>query len=182
MGRTRKFMASTAIVATVGALGAAMLAAPGGAQVQQPPPLCTIAVTASGTTPGSTVSISGTAPASTLVTVFMDGPDANDAQQTATSASAPADNAAWGPVSFTMPVAGTYNFTAQLPERYGSAVCLGPNGETVIPVQVAGASTALPRTGSNNTSRYVIAAFSLIAIGAVFLIGAKRRREAHSRV
>jgi LPXTG-motif cell wall-anchored protein len=174
----RKFLATTAMVGILGSMAAIGLGAPVGAQTQLPPPICTFtAVAGSTTSVPTTITVSGTAPADTVVTVRLNGGN----PKTATSASAPTANAPWGPVTYDITAPGTYEITVQLPGAYGSAFCLGPNNQTVIPITVAAATAALPRTGSD-TSQYVLAALALIGVGAIFVIGARRRRSVSTHV
>lgn len=167
----RKLLASMTLAATA-ALGAVALvgsAAPAGAQT---PIVCTFLVSSTDLAATGPVSVSGTAPGSTLVTVLLDGvPQGSDTSDAATGA--------WGPIAVNIP-AGGGQISIQLPQVYAELPCIGNGGADVVRVLVETATQALPRTGSE-TRQYVFLGSALLAIGLVLFVGAKRRREVHSR-
>jgi len=57
--------------------------------------------------------------------------------------------------------------------------CIGPGGQTVIRIAPA-AAARLAFTGSSNTMRNVLIAFSAIAIGTVLVVGTRRRNRVNA--
>lgn len=162
----RRLLATVTVATAL--LGAAALTGPSaGAQ----PLTCTFTVSATVLATGGPVDVSGTAPPSTQVSVFLDGVLA------ATTTSAPVTGA-WGPVPVT--VTATSAISVSIAPTYGTTPCIGIAGEQVEVVRVAGATASLPRTGSD-TGQTVAAAAALVGVGLVLLVGARRRRAAQQR-
>jgi LPXTG-motif cell wall-anchored protein len=114
---------------------------------------------------GGPVSVSGTAPADTNVRIFVNGVLVATAPTSATGA--------WGPVVINITATSTITVSA---DNYPATPCLG-NGN----VNVAQAQ-ALPRTGSDSTKPYVLAGATLLVVGLVLTIAARRRETARGRV
>jgi LPXTG-motif cell wall-anchored protein len=128
---------------------------------------CTFTVTPT-TLPsgGGSVTVSGTAPEGSTITVFKNG--VKDGTTTA------ADDGSW---SIVVSVTATTDITVSFGTNYPPAACApGP-----IRVTVAAAVTPaqqLAFTGSSNTLTYVLAALAAITLGTILVVGVRRRREA----
>jgi LPXTG-motif cell wall-anchored protein len=129
---------------------------------------CSFTVTPTTLPPGGgTVTVSGTAPAGSTITIFKNG----GADGTTTAAA----NGSW---SIVVSVTTTTDITASFGTNYPPAAC----GAAVrVVVQAAVSRPQLAVTGSSNTSTYVIAAVAAIALGAVFVVGSRRRRKTAGR-
>ena len=150
------------------------LGAPAGAGVTDSVS-CDFALSATSLAGPGTVTVSGTAPGSTEVHIFLVVNGVSTEVPGSPVLSTPVTGL-WGPVQVS--IAETSDIRVSLDPSYGETPCVGPGSINV----ARPAAAALPRTGSNNTEQFVVAALVLIAIGAVLVVGAKRRREAHSRV
>jgi LPXTG-motif cell wall-anchored protein len=114
---------------------------------------------------GGSVQVSGTAPADTTVRVFVNGTLATTAKSSNTTG-------AWGPVTLAITATSTVSVSA---DNYPATPCAG-----VGTITVATATAALPRTGSD-TSQYVLAGISLVVVGIVLTVAARRRDTARGR-
>jgi LPXTG-motif cell wall-anchored protein len=141
---------------------------------------CAFTVTPTTVTPGQSVTVSGTAPGTTQVTILLNGVPAPGASPSATVLSDPVTGA-FGPVTVPITQAGTNQISIQLPVNYASLVCVGNGGTDVVEVLANAASQALPRTGSD-TSTYVLVGVVLVGVGAALVVGARRRRNARTHV
>jgi LPXTG-motif cell wall-anchored protein len=112
---------------------------------------------------GGTVTVTGTAPAGSSITVFESG-----TQVATTTANS---SGAW---SVTVTVTATTDISAS----FGSApyplnACTTVSGHVV----VAGAVIALAFTGSSHTTTYVLIGVAAFVVGLVLLVAARRRRH-----
>jgi LPXTG-motif cell wall-anchored protein len=169
----RRIFATLAVAGVVGATALGALALPAGAGVSDSLS-CSFTASSTDLTGPGPVQVSGTAPASTEVHIFL--------QVGATTTEVPgspvlsdAVTGAWGPI--TVDITATSTIVVSVEPAYSNLPCTG-----VGLVSVSTVTAGLPRTGSNDTGQYVVAALVLIAVGSVLVVGAKRRRDAHSRV
>jgi hypothetical protein len=154
-----------ALLGAVGVSGVALVAAPGAAQT--PPLTCTFLASPAVLPPdGGVVSVSGTAPASSVVRVFADG------ELVATTFSDPVT----GSFSVQVVVTTSVEITVAV-DDYPNTPCTGVG---VAPGEVTrGQATGrLPRTGSSGTGRLVRVGVSALALGMVLVVGARRRAGA----
>jgi LPXTG-motif cell wall-anchored protein len=142
----------------------------------QSPSTCSFSIDPSSLSAVGTVTITGTAPEPSQVTVYVDGHDVG---------TTPTVNGSW---SLAVPdVKPGANLSANYSDGDGNAYthdCSGAGGvsvERVIvdPVAVQAAGAQLAFTGSSNTSTYVIVGAAALLAGLVLLFLA-RRRSIHS--
>lgn len=121
---------------------------------------------------GGTVTVSGVAPGSTVVRVFLDG------VLVATTTSAPVT----GAFTVTLVITASGEITVAL-DGYPSTPCIGVGGEQVErAVQVAGSSAArLPTTGANETRPIVLVGLTALSLGTVLVVATRRRTRVHGR-
>jgi LPXTG-motif cell wall-anchored protein len=123
---------------------------------------------------GGTISVKGTAPGDTDVHITVTS--STDGTQTATAHSN-ATTGAWGPVDFHITSTATVSVT--LAPFYPATFCIGPAS---VSVESAAASTALPRTGSNDTKPFVLIGVALLVVGTVLVIATRRRERTRGGV
>jgi LPXTG-motif cell wall-anchored protein len=125
---------------------------------------CTFTVTPTTLPPGGgTLTVSGTAPPGSNITVFEGG------TQVATTTADGSGN--W---SVNVNVAATTDITASFGTTpYPLNACTTVNGHVV----VAGAAAALAFTGSSHTTTYVLGGVAALVAGSVLVIAARRRRH-----
>lgn len=153
------------------------LAAPAGAGVT-PTFSCSFNVSPTTLPPGGgLVTVSGVAPGSTVVRVFVDG----ELAATTTSARITGE---W---SVEVLITATSEITVAL-DGYPQTPCIGVGGENVergpdSGTIVVGGSTAtrLAFTGSSDTRPYVLLGVGAVCVGLVLVVAARRRTRVHGR-
>jgi LPXTG-motif cell wall-anchored protein len=176
----RRRLGTLIAVAMLALAAAGLLAGPVGAQT---PPIttvfsCSYSVDPSGLPDGGGfVTISGVAPGSTIVRVFIDG------ELVATTTSAPVT----GAFAVTVFITASVEVTVAL-DGYPSTPCIGVGGSEVTQdgntTTVAGSSatrTRLPTTGANETKPIVMVGLGAIALGLVLVVAARRRVSVNGR-
>lgn len=133
---------------------------------------CTFTMSATTLGPGGgPVQVSGTAPADTPVKVLVNGVVVAETQSSKVDGS-------WGPLTVT--ITATSDVSVSISEFYPATPCVGPGGTSVERVTVAGA--ALPRTGSNGVEPMVLAGITVLVVGLVLTVAARRRETARGRI
>ena len=168
---------STLLVMVVLASSAVALTPPPGQGRPASPGVCQFAIAPVDATgavgPGSvTVSVIAlpTIDESLLVQLFVNGSVAQSRSVTPP----PALPVVFAPITVVTGDTISANYILRGVSTY-STVCATASGQTV--VRVGGAqATRLAFTGSSNTSTMVLVAVSALALGTVFLVGARRRR------
>jgi LPXTG-motif cell wall-anchored protein len=166
----RKFV-GIAVLGLLGALFAVPMLSAGAQQVQPTAGTCTFNVT--GTSPNFVVS--GTAPASTTVTLYF-APDAGGVRGAVGSQPGPA-------FSFPFAAPSSGNISVGYVTTDGNAYtaeCATVDGLLAVHVEVAGESVAvgpLAFTGSSNTPSYVLIGVAAVVLGAVLVVAARRRSQ-----
>jgi LPXTG-motif cell wall-anchored protein len=163
------------VAASLAVLGG--LSAPAGAGVS-PTFSCSFSVSPTTLPPGGgTVTLTGVAPGSTVVRVFLDG------QLVATTTSAPVT----GEWSVQIVITASAEITVAL-DGYPETPCIGVGGENVernpqqSSIIVGGATaTRLARTGSSDTRPFVLIGLTAVCVGLVLLVAARRRTRVHGR-
>lgn len=177
----RRRLGALIAAALVTLVAAGVLAAPVGAQTA---PVTTVFSCSYSVGPtalpdaGGFVTVTGVAPGSTIVRVFVDG------VLVATTTSAPVT----GTFSVTIFITATVEVAVAL-DGYPSAPCIGVGGAEVEQdgngtIRVAGnavARTRLPTTGANETKPIVLVGLGAIALGLVLVVAARRRTSVAGR-
>jgi len=117
---------------------------------------------------GGPVQISGTAPGSTTVHIFVNGTEVLPAVESSPTGT-------WGPV--TLNITATSTIAVNLGASYVTTPCVGPAS-----VSVEAATAALPRTGSNDTKPFVLVGITILVVGLALVFAARRREHTHGRV
>ena len=119
---------------------------------------------------GGEVQISGTAPGSTAVHIFVNGTEVLPPAQSSPTGT-------WGPVTLTITTTST--IAVNLGASYVTTPCTGPAS---VSVEAAAATAALPRTGSNDTKPFVLIGVTILVVGLALVFAARRREHTHGRV
>jgi hypothetical protein len=120
---------------------------------------------------GGVVTVSGVAPGSSVVRIFVDG------VLVATTTSAPVT----GTFSVQITITESSEVTAAL-DGYPTTPCAGVGGESVERPQVATATaTRLAFTGSSSTGPIVLVALCAVSLGVVLVVAARRRSRVQGR-
>lgn len=131
---------------------------------------CTFSVpTTTLAAPGGSVTVSGTAPGSAFVRVFVNGVEA----ATTTAASG---TGAW---SVNVVITATSEVTVAL-DGYPTTPCSGVGGQGVF-VGGISATKNLSLTGSSATRQLVLIGIAALSIGIVLVVGSRRRLHVHGR-
>jgi LPXTG-motif cell wall-anchored protein len=178
LGSTKRVLATVVLgVAVVFALGAGAGAQTTTTTATAPPSPgpCTFSVTPSTIAAnGTSVTVSGTAPVGVTVQVFVNG-----AAVAGKSAVVPAGGA------FSFTVTANINDNVSVNYTYGNknaytTGCATALGETVVKVLQASGSTALPFTGSSDTTNMLLIAGFALVVGTVLVVGGRRRSAVRS--
>jgi LPXTG-motif cell wall-anchored protein len=161
--------------ASLAALGG--LGAPAGAGVSRTFS-CSFSVSPTTLPPGGgTVTLSGVAPGSTVVRVFLDG------QLAATTTSAPVT----GEWSVQVRITSSVEISVAL-DDYPETPCIGVGDENVGrnpqpgTIIVGGrTATRLALTGSSDTRPFVLIGLGAVCVGLVLVVAARRRSRVHGR-
>jgi LPXTG-motif cell wall-anchored protein len=177
----RKFMGVTlmaviGVLMTLPMLGAGAQTVGAGDCVVTVPPPTTV-------TPGTQVSISGTAPDGVQVVLFANGLQA-EPQAPGDVTLVVVSGVPTGPFELKYTPAATVTLSVNFITPGGNAytaVCADNVGRTNFPVTVASntaakpAAAALAFTGSSDTPSYVLIGIAAIVVGAVLVVAARRR-------
>ncbi|MFA5884663.1 MAG: LPXTG cell wall anchor domain-containing protein [Acidimicrobiia bacterium] len=172
----RKRLGALGALVVLALATAGVLAAPAGAQTASGFS-CTYTVGPTALPPGGgPVTVSGTAPGSTTVRIFVDG------ALVATVPSAPVT----GAFSATVVITGAVEVAVAL-DDYPSTPCIGVGGAEVVAgggganATGVNATGRLARTGSSGTKPVVLAGVAALSLGLVLVVAARRRINVHGR-
>jgi len=122
---------------------------------------------------GGIVTVSGVAPGTTIVRVFLDGVFAASTQ------SAPVTGA-WSVDVF---ITASVEITVAL-DDYPATPCIGVGGEntdTGVLVGGSGGRRRLPFTGTSETKPFVLAGLGAVCLGLVLVVASRRRTRVQGR-
>ncbi|MET0919579.1 MAG: hypothetical protein ABWY77_00095 [Acidimicrobiia bacterium] len=84
-----------------------------------------------------------------------------------------------GPVNVAVPSDISVSYTYGNQNAYGNT-CAGPGGVAVVRVRSAEAARALAFTGSSDTTRNVLIGVAALMVGAVLVVGSRRRKHVNA--
>jgi hypothetical protein len=168
-------VATAGVLAALCVVATAAGAVPAGAGVVPVPGefSCSYSVTPTTLPPGGgTVTVSGVAPGSSIVRVFLDG------ELAATAPAAPVT----GEFSVDVFITASVEISVAL-DDYPSTPCIGVGGaNTNIDVTGSAGRRRLPFTGSSDTVPVALLGASAVCLGLVLVVASRRRTGVQGRV